>query len=94
MEWNKTVDNIDGLTVHTFRGFSGSLSKSAYVVVEEILSGPDGAAIKTGEVGLCASNYRTGTDILRTIRIPADPGEDPCATARAKAEEFVKLFNL
>lgn len=89
MEWTKRVEEVDGLTVHSWRGISNG---TTLVIAEEALSGDP--LVKTGEVNVYASNYRTCRDVLRTVKVKADPGEDPCATARSKAEEFVELFAL
>lgn len=89
MEWTKRTDEVDGLTVDSWMGISDG---TTLVIAEEALSGDP--LVKTGEINVYASNYRTGHDVLRTVKVKADPGEDPCATARSKAEEFIKLFNL
>ncbi len=90
IKWADVTEEFDGLKVVAFRGETGR----SIVTVEELITGPDSSLRKLDVIGVRAYDSRSSTDILRTIRVTADPGEDPCATARAKAEEFIKLFNL
>lgn len=88
--WTDCTEKFDGLEVVSFRG----QTDKTIVTVEELITGPDGNLQKLGVVGVRAYSRRSSVDILRTMHVPADPGNDPCATAQAKAEEFIKLFDL